>query len=196
MPEKPLRDPLKGMRDRLRQVGMSKYLFAAVEIIDLSEIALEVDISILKSWKGVTDSSVENIIKLLLEFGTILKILAWSTDHVEYLTQVPLDMDMDSILDKELNLVSNSMVVRILYRDNEIAFGEVPVTTALYNMDIRAPMIYACAADTSMSYIIGLLGTPPPLSAIPLVKDVLNDMEKMFEKKELPRRRMVVSQKT
>ncbi len=100
---------------------------------------------------------------------------------------------MEEFPNGQLDLGGNSMVVHIIYRDNEIAFGEVPVTTGLYKRDIRVPMIYTCAAeDTSISYIIGLLGRPPPVKAVPSIKEVLGEMSKLFDQGYAPRKRIKI----
>ncbi|MFQ6125893.1 MAG: hypothetical protein ACE5R6_15000 [Candidatus Heimdallarchaeota archaeon] len=170
------RRKLHQIQKDLRTLGLKRYLLIALEFNNFEKAS----ISILRRWRGLTEARIAQVINLLVELGHLVKLITFqSTGNV---SSVPLMFNDGQSQDAvaESTLVT-SLIASLLYKDENVAIGEVPVTLALYNCGIRKPLIYVCISSIQSALVIGILGKPPLREIIPQIKVTLHNFLALFE---------------
>jgi len=150
------RRKLRQIQKDLRALDLKRYLIIALEFNGFEKAS----ISILRRWRGLTEARIAQVVNLLVELGHLVKLITFqSTENV---SSVPLMFSdgQSQVTSAESTLVTG-LIASLLYKDENVAIGEVPVTLALYNCGIRKPLIYVCISSIQPALVIGILGKPP-----------------------------------
>jgi len=169
-----IRRRLRPIQTGLRSIGLKRYLMIALEFDDFAKVS----ISILRRWRGLTEARVAKVVSLFVELGHLLKLISFQSVSDVY--SAPLRFPSPPSSSSEAVLTSG-LVTSLLYKDDSIAIGEVPITKALYECGIRKPLVYACTGGMTQHFVMGVLGEPPALEIIPQLTASLHDFLDLFE---------------
>lgn len=167
---------LQQIQKDLMALDLKRYLIIALEFNGFEKAS----ISILRRWRGLTEARIAQVVNLLVELGHLVKLITFqSTENV---SSAPLMFNdgQSQVTAVESTLVTG-LIASLLYRDENVAIGEVPVTLALYNCGIRKPLIYVCISSIQPALVIGILGKPPLRKTIPQLKVALHNFLTLFE---------------
>ncbi len=175
-----MRQQIRPIQKNLISLGLKRYLIIALEFKSFENVTL----SLLRRWRGLTDNRVTQVVDLLIELGHLLKLITFQSSNE--INSAPL---LISDVQNSLNtpVLPTGLVTCSLYKDNDIAIGEVPVTSMLYACGIRKPLIYMCTSSFSTNLVMGILGELPPREIIPLLKENLHNYLALFESGSLDR---------
>ena len=175
---------LKQIQNDLRAIDLKRYLLIA---LDYNNFVTAV-ISILRRWRGLTEARVAQIINLLIELGHLLKVIAFQNSNgTDTATYAPLIFSETPEGSSEQPVLAPGLITCSLYRDDHVAIGEVPVTSALYECGIKKPLVYVSTSNFNPNLVMGILGKSPPRKMIPQLTTVLQDFIALFATGSLER---------
>ena len=175
---------LKQIQNDLRAIDLKRYLLIALDFNNFDTAV----ISILRRWRGLTEARVGQIINLLIELGHLLKVIAFQNSNgTDTTTYAPLMFSETPEKSSEQYVLSPGLITCSLYRDDHVAIGEVPVTSALYECGIKKPLVYVSTSNFNPNLVMGILGKSPPREMIPQLTTVLQDFIALFATGSLER---------
>ena len=175
-----LRQQTQHIQRNLISLGLKRYLIIALEFKSFENVTL----SLLRRWRGLTEHRVAQVVDLLIELGHLLKLITFQSNNE--LNSAPLlAPDFQNSLNAPV--LPTGLVTCSLYKDDDFAIGEVPVTSMLYDCGIRKPLIYMCTSSFTTNLVMGILGELPPRDIIPQLKESLYSFLTQFETGSLER---------
>lgn len=175
---------LKQIQNDLRAIDLKRYLLIALDFNNFDTAV----ISILRRWRGLTEARVGQIINLLIELGHLLKVIAFQNSNgTDTTTYAPLMFSETPTSSSEKYVLAPGLITCSLYRDDRVAIGEVPVTSALYECGIKKPLVYVSTSNFNPNLVMGILGKSPPREMIPQLTTVLQDFIALFATGSLER---------
>ncbi len=175
---------LKQIQNDLRAIDLKRYLLIALDFNNFDTAV----ISILRRWRGLTEARVGQIINLLIELGHLLKVIAFQNSNgTDTTTYAPLMFSETPENSSEKYVLAPGLITCSLYRDDHVAIGEVPVTSALYECGIKKPLVYVSTSNFNPNLVMGILGKSPPREMIPQLTTVLQDFIALFATGSLER---------
>lgn len=183
-----MRRRLRPIQTDLQAIGLKRYLMIALEFDNFARVS----ISILRRWRGLTEARVAKVVSLFAELGHLLKIISFQSCSDVY--SAPL-----RFADSSEAIIASGLVTSLLYKDDNIAVGEVPVTKALYACGIRKPLVYVCTSGMTQNLVMGVLGEPPALEILPRLTTSLQKFLNLFDtgvlkKVEIPMSTMLLQE--
>ena len=169
-----MRRRLRPIQTDLRTIGLKRYLMIALEFNNFTQVS----ISILRRWRGLTEARVAKVVSLFAELGHLLKLISFQ--NVSNVYSAPLRFSDSSPGSSEAVLASG-LVTSLLYKDESIAVGEVPVTKTLFECGIRKPLWYGCTSGMTQNLVMGILGEPPALEILPQLTTSLHEFLDLFD---------------
>ncbi len=176
----------------LREIDVNRYIFVAYTFTD-SEHA---EVSVVRSWRGLAKKGLNRMINVLLDFGHLLKMIAFDPAAAKEVCSFPI-LELGRLGKEEISLYetkfSNALLVCLYYSDMELALGEVPVTQVLYRFGLKKPIIFSVTSDVSTSLVIGVLGDVPQGDKLIKLKEILQNFMLAFESCLIPRHNMKIT---
>ena len=119
-----MRQQIRPIQKNLISLGLKRYLIIALEYKSFENVSL----SLLRRWRGLTENRVTQVVDLLIELGHLLKLITFQNNNE--INSAPL---LISDFQNSLNtpVLPTGLVTCSLYRENDIAIGEVPVKSML-----------------------------------------------------------------